>query len=165
MRACDKDLHFAKHASGDNTDELLSSCALFKAVVMMRNYKGTVHEMLSLLNLGGKICEKSENKFTQVNYELQISRAWYCALIKREKEQIPKHLHRAYTIIKKIYSSDLAAIVHIILPAARMYYDMLDNKKAAELLNKGIEICRRHEELPYIRQRQEIEEILKGFTD
>lgn len=165
LRACDKAIHFAKRASGDNVDELLSSCALFKAVVMMRNYRGTAHEILSLLNLGGEICGKSENKFAQVNYELQMSRAWYCALIKCDKEQVPKHLRRAYMLIKKIYFPDLATIVHIILPAARMYYDMLDNKKAVELLNKGIGICCRHEELPYIRQRQEIEEILKGFTD
>lgn len=165
LKSGDRAIHFAKRASGDNVDELLSSCALFKAVVMMRNHKGSAHEILSLLNLGGVICERSENKFTQVNYELQMSRAWYCALIKRDKEQIPKHLCRAYTIIKKIYSSDLAVVVHIILPAARMYYDTLDNKKAVELLNKGIDICCRHEELPYIRQQQEIEEILKGFTD
>lgn len=165
LRACDKAINFAKRACGDSVDELLSSCALFKAVVMMRNHIGTAREILSLLNLGGEICEKSGNKFTQVNYELHMSRAWYCALITRDKNRIVKHLHRAYTIIKKIYNSNLAAVVHIILPAARMYYDTLDNKKAVELLNKGIDICCRHEELPYIRQRQEIEEILKGFTD
>lgn len=165
LKACDKAIHFAKRASGESVDELLASCALFKAVVMMRNQRGTAREIFSLLNLGGMICERSENKFTQVNYELQMSRAWYFALIKRDKEQIPKHLHRAYTIIKKIYSSDLATVMHIILPSARMYYDLPDNKKAVELLNKGIEICCRHEELPYIRQQREIEEILRGFSD
>lgn len=165
LKCCDKAIFYAKRSSGDSVDELLASCALFKAVVMMRNHIGTTHEILSPLKFGGEICAKSENKFTQVNYELHMSHAWYCALITHDKERIVKQLHSAYTIIKKIYSSDLATVVHIILPAARMYYDMLDNKKSAELLNKGIEICCRHEELPYIRQRQEIEEILKGFSN
>lgn len=165
LKYCNKAIYYAKRTNEEGAGELLASRVLFKAVIMMRNHIGASREILSLLNIGGEICGKSEDKFTQVNYELCMSRAWYCALITRDQEQLAQHLRRAYAIVKSIYSSDLGTVVHIILPASRMYYDMLDNEKAAELLNKGAEICRRHEELPYIRQQQEISERLREIYD
>lgn len=165
LKCCDSAMKYARRSSNDQAGELLASSALFKAVVMMRNGMKERSELLSLLKTGGDICGKLDDKFTQINYELHMSRAWFCALVTRDRLLLEKCLRRAYKIVLKIYPSDLGTVVHIILPASRMYYDLLDKKTAAELLNKGAEICQRHEELPYIRQQDELLEILHEIAD
>lgn len=164
LKCCDCAMKFARQSRIIQAEELLASSALFKAVVMMRNGLTKRSELLSLLKIGGDICAKFENKFTQTNYELHMSRAWFCALVTRDRTRLEKCLSRAYKIASKIYPSDLGTIVHVIIPASRMYYDLLDKKAAAELLNKGVEICRRHEELPYIRQQDELLQILRNLA-
>ncbi len=164
LKCCDSAMRFSRRSSNIQAVELLASSALFKAVVMMRNGITKPSELLSLLKIGGEFCGKSENKFTQINYELHMSRAWFCALVTCDRTRLEKCLRKAYKIVTKFYPSDLGTVVHIILPASRMYYDLLDNKTATELLNKGVEICRRHEELPYIRQQRELSEILREMA-
>ncbi|MCM1167787.1 MAG: NB-ARC domain-containing protein [Ruminococcus sp.] len=164
LKCCDNAMRFARHSNNKQAKELLASAALFKAAVMMRNGLGKRSELISLLKLDGEICSETDDKLTQINYELHMTRAWFYVFTK-DKKWLNRCLHGAYKIAKRIYPSDLGTIVHIILPAARMYCNIFDTETAVKLLNCGIEICLRHEEAPYKRQQRELEKKLREIAE
>lgn len=160
LKCSSKAIFFAHHSRDKHARELLASCALFKAVVMMRNFRGSDSDIYMLLRVGKDICEKEVEKYSEVYYEMYMTRAFYSVFIDRDPDRVEEYLRCAYEIIDKLFASDYATVVHIILPAARMYYDLLDMVKNTELLKNGLELCRRHDELPYKRLEEEILEVL-----
>lgn len=165
LKYCRKAMGYAHRIDDDMAQQLLASSALFKAVVMMRNGIGSRREVLSLLRIGEENCQKSTEPMSQIIYELHMTKARFCVKYEHDKIVLQACLRDAYKVVELLYPYDLGTVIHIILPAARMYYDLLDKEHAVWLLQKGAELCERHIELaPYARQLEEIKEIIRDIT-
>lgn len=165
LKCCNKAIYYARQVDDNEARHILASNALFKSNVMMRNRIGPRCKVLSLLQIGEENCRRTAEPTYFTLYELYMTKARFCVTYERDESALQRHLLDAYKVIKELYPSDIGMVVHIILPAARLYYDFYNTEYAVKLLQKGLELCERHIELvPYIRLKQEINNLLKDIT-
>lgn len=166
LSSIDKTLKYSKkHRAGD-IEHLYAKNILAKATILMRCGYGKKDEIKKLIDLAKKVIEDNTLAYADVRLQYYMVCGWYYAFMAGDVNATVAVIYLAKELAMKIAATDLDIIDRTLVPCANIYLEIQCYGKSMELLNEGIKLCLKHEELEvYNRKCKELCEYLSDVVN
>lgn len=156
LNAEDKSIEYMKKASGKDSTKLLAGFCVGKANLLIRSGIGDAKIVKRLLIQTGKIIT-DDMHLTPENIGHLMACAWYYTYIELDFEKSFSFMKRAEKLAKEVFSNDLDLIDNAFVPCANIFLEHGRFDQSADMLYKGIDICKRYEDIiPYVRKKMDL---------
>lgn len=157
LDAIEKTLHYSKRGLSHDGNHLYAKNILAKATILMRSGRGTEKEINDLIDTAKKIIAENTSQYADVRLQYYLVCAWYFALVHDSAKSTDVFVKDARELSDIIIPTDLQKIEEVIIPCAKIFFELRCHGRAMALLYEGIRLCAKHANTDsYARIRQKL---------
>ena len=157
LNALERAIHYARLAPHPERKHLLAELLLGKTNMLSRGESPDKEVIGTLMDEIARIMESDCLPYSEICYGYNLAMAFYCAEVERDPEGMAHFIRQAWEVAEKLYPAPLDFIDNMIIPPARMCYDLGLYPASEKILLDGVSICGEYEELEaYQSKRTEL---------